>query len=243
MVGSRRRNSLTDQVVTDLLNMIRAEHYGPGQQLPPVDKLVERLDVGRSTVREALRLLQARGMVEIVHGRGIFVSDPRITRATGALYGFTDILRQRGLKGHSRLVAAKVIPADRETARNLRIPRNTRVNFLRRLRFVENVPIGLEASLTVHRRFPDLLQLEWTPETSLYALLQSHYGVIPTTATQRVSAALMGEEESQLLNVAPNSPALRVHTVAYDQDGEPFECGYSWYCGDRYDYYVHLKRE
>lgn len=243
MAGSRRHNSLTDQVVADLLELIRAEHYQPGQRLPPVDRLVEQMEVGRSTVREALRLLQARGVVEIAHGRGIFVSDPRVTRVTGALYGFTDILRQRGLIGRSQVLDAQIMPADRETARALQVRRNAPVNLLKRLRFVGDVPIGLETSLTVHARFPDLLQLDWTPETSLYALLQSRYGVIPTTATQRVSATLIGEEESRLLNVAPNSPALLVKTIAYDQEGKPFEYGYSRYCGERYDYYVHLKRE
>ncbi len=243
MAGSRRRNSLTDQVVADLLEMIRTEGYEPGQQLPPVDRLVEHLEVGRSTVREALRVLQAQGVVEIVHGRGIFVSDPRITRVTGALYGFTDILRQRGLIGHSRLIAAQIIPADQETAQDLRIPPDAPVNLLRRLRLVANVPIGLETSLTACQRFPDLLQQDWAGETSLYALLQARYGVIPTTATQRVSATLIPEEQRQILNVPPHSPALLVHTVVCDQDGAPFECGYSWYCGDRYDYCVQLRRE
>ena len=243
MAGSRHRNSLTDQVVADLLEMIRTEHYEPDQQLPPVDKLAERMEVGRSTMREALRLLQARGIVEIMHGRGTFLSGPRLTRVTGVLYGFTDILRQRGLTGHSQIIVGKVIPADKETAQNLRIARDTPVNLLKRLRFVERVPIGLETSISVYDRFPELLQTDWAPDTSLYALLQSRYGVIPTTATQRVSAVLVGEEESQLLNVAPQSPALLVETVAYDQNEEPFEFGYSRYCGDRYNYYVHLKRD
>ncbi len=243
MATSRRRNSLTDQIVAELLESIRTERYEPGQQLPTVDQLAERMEVSRSTVREALRLLQARGVVEIIHGRGTFLAGPRITRVTGVLYGFTDILRKRGLAGHSQIVAARIVPADKETAQNLRIPRDAPVNLLRRLRFVENVPIGLETSNSAQTRFPDLLQTDWQPETSLYALLQSRYGVIPTTATQRVRATLMGEEESQLLAVPPHSPALLVQTVAYDQDGAPFEFGYSWYCGDRYDYYVHLKRD
>lgn len=243
MTEARHRNSLTDQVAEDLLEMIRTEHYEPDQQLPPVDKLAERMAVGRSTVREALRLLQARGIVEIIHGRGTFLAGPRLTRVTGVLYGFTDILRQRGLTGHSQIIVGKVIPADKETAQNLRIARDAPVNYLRRLRFVERVPIGLETSISVYARFPDLLQTEWAPDTSLYALLQSRYGVIPTSAIQRVSAVLIEDEESQLLQVAPQSPALLVQTVAYDQDGVPFEFGYSRYCGDRYDYYVHLKRE
>lgn len=46
-----------------------------GDKLPAEMELCELLHVGRSTVREALRVLQAMGLVEIRHGKGAFVTD------------------------------------------------------------------------------------------------------------------------------------------------------------------------
>ncbi len=239
----RRPGSLTDQVVAELLNAVQAGEYQPGQQLPPVDRLAANMQVGRSTMREALRLLQARGVVQIIHGRGTFVARPRITRATGALYGFTEILQGRGLSALSRIIERKQSPADDTIAEKLQIPPGTEVAILKRLRLIDSTPIGLETSISVRARFPELLEMEWAPNTSLYALLQERYGVIPTTATQRISAVLLDREQCQLLDIEPPGPALLVETVAYDQHGVPFECGHSLYAGDRYDYCVHLKRE
>ena len=46
----------------------------PGERLPPERELCERLGVSRTVVREALNLLEARGLISIEHGRGAVVS-------------------------------------------------------------------------------------------------------------------------------------------------------------------------
>lgn len=49
--------------------------YSEGDRLPPERKLVEDLGVSRTVVREALNLLESRGIVRIEHGRGAVVSE------------------------------------------------------------------------------------------------------------------------------------------------------------------------
>src|SRR5215207_7052754 len=46
----------------------------PGERLPPERELVGLLGVSRTVVREALNLLEARGLISIEHGRGAVVS-------------------------------------------------------------------------------------------------------------------------------------------------------------------------
>jgi GntR family transcriptional regulator, transcriptional repressor for pyruvate dehydrogenase complex len=46
----------------------------PGERLPPERELCARLGVSRTVVREALNLLEARGLISIEHGRGAVVS-------------------------------------------------------------------------------------------------------------------------------------------------------------------------
>ena len=56
----------------------------PGERLPPERELCERLGVSRTVVREALNLVEARGLISIEHGRGAVVSGggPRAVRDT-----------------------------------------------------------------------------------------------------------------------------------------------------------------
>lgn len=70
-----RRVKLRDQAVDHLLEMISSSDYESGDRLPPERVLVERLGVSRTVVREALNLLETRGLLQVEHGRGAVISD------------------------------------------------------------------------------------------------------------------------------------------------------------------------
>ncbi|MFO1058242.1 MAG: FadR/GntR family transcriptional regulator [Dongiaceae bacterium] len=63
-------------VARKLLDMIRDGVLKPGDQLPTEKELIERLGVGRSTVREALQILATINIVEATAGAGTFVRAP-----------------------------------------------------------------------------------------------------------------------------------------------------------------------
>lgn len=54
--------------------MVISSGLSPGDRLPPERELCVRLGVSRTVVREALNLLEARGLISIEHGRGAVVS-------------------------------------------------------------------------------------------------------------------------------------------------------------------------
>lgn len=56
-----------------LFEMISTGETSEGQRLPTERELVDRLEVSRTVVREALNLLEARGVIKIEHGRGAVV--------------------------------------------------------------------------------------------------------------------------------------------------------------------------
>lgn len=65
------------QIVRELRLLIQSENIKPGGKLPSERELVERLKVGRSTVREALRSLELLGLIETKRGEGTFLTDYR----------------------------------------------------------------------------------------------------------------------------------------------------------------------
>lgn len=81
-----QRVPIVRQVESRILQLIEDETYRPGEKLPVEKELCQQMSVGRGTVREAFRLLQARGYVEIKPGRGAFVAE-RVPsgRDTGAV--------------------------------------------------------------------------------------------------------------------------------------------------------------
>ena len=69
------KQTLGEIAAQKLLGMIQDKGYTAGDKLPTEAELVERLGVGRNTVREALRILMSRNIVTIRQGSGTFISD------------------------------------------------------------------------------------------------------------------------------------------------------------------------
>ncbi|RNF40848.1 FadR/GntR family transcriptional regulator [Planococcus salinus] len=75
-------------IVLDIRKMIQQENLRPGDRIPSERELAERLEVGRSTVREALRSLELLGLIETRRGEGTFLSDHRNHRLVEVLSTF-----------------------------------------------------------------------------------------------------------------------------------------------------------
>lgn len=71
---SIERVSVIDEIVERIRQKIANKEYKPGEKLPSEKELCEQLGVGRSSVREAFRVLQTLGYVEIERGKGAFAA-------------------------------------------------------------------------------------------------------------------------------------------------------------------------
>jgi GntR family transcriptional regulator, transcriptional repressor for pyruvate dehydrogenase complex len=68
-----KRSNLSDEIADRIIRNILDGHFRFGEKLPAERDLATYLDVGRPTVREALRTLTVIGMVEVRPGEGAFV--------------------------------------------------------------------------------------------------------------------------------------------------------------------------
>lgn len=72
---SLRGPALSQEIRRYMQEYILRNHLKAGDALPPESYWTETYGVGRSSVREAVKVLQALGVVEIRHGNGIYVRD------------------------------------------------------------------------------------------------------------------------------------------------------------------------
>jgi GntR family transcriptional repressor for pyruvate dehydrogenase complex len=69
-------DKLYKQVVDQLQDLIITEVFRSGEKLPGERELAERLGVSRTVVREAIRVLSVRGLVQVKAGCGTYVRKP-----------------------------------------------------------------------------------------------------------------------------------------------------------------------
>ena len=70
-------NALSVRIADRLAEMIVHGRFAPGDKLPSEPELSHELNVSRTTLREALRILSTRGLVEVRRGVGTFVTESR----------------------------------------------------------------------------------------------------------------------------------------------------------------------
>ncbi len=76
MFYSQPKTSVTEEAARQIVEMIRNGRYNSGDKLPGERQLSKDLQIGRTSVREAIRRLEAMGLVEVRQGRGTYVNDP-----------------------------------------------------------------------------------------------------------------------------------------------------------------------
>ena len=67
------KESLVNQVVANIQQLVADGRLMPGMKLPPERELAERFGVSRTVLREAVRILVAKGLLETRHGVGTVV--------------------------------------------------------------------------------------------------------------------------------------------------------------------------
>lgn len=100
--------NLADQIHRDLRARILSGALGAGARLAPERDLAREYDTNRNTLREAVRRLEAEGLITVRHGQGVTVSDFRRTATIGLLAPFLE----HGPDGAEKArVVADLLPA------------------------------------------------------------------------------------------------------------------------------------
>ena len=79
----KKDGTLSQLVLENIQNSIRDGEFRPGSTLPSEREMSERYKVGKSSVREAIKMLQVLGVVEASQGRGTYLREslgPQILR-------------------------------------------------------------------------------------------------------------------------------------------------------------------
>jgi GntR family transcriptional regulator len=214
---------------------IASGEWQPGDRLPPERELAVQAGISRMTARQALTWLAERGAIEVRHGIGTFVAPPKLTSDPLHLLGFTEQMMATGGDVTSTVLAQEVLPAPGPVAAALDMGPGTDVVRIMRLRSLNGSPVLLEISYFPHARFAGIEHHDLT-HTSLYTLLQTHFGVHLTHAQQTVEAVGSNEFESGLFGIDRGRPMLLLEGVALTSDGTPGEYFKAVYRGDRFKF-------
>lgn len=212
----------------------------PGTPVPPERTLSERFSISRTTVRQALHDLAVEGRIVRMQGRGTFVATPKVTQHL-QLTSYTQDMQAQGLRPGALLIDVTVAEAEADVAASLDLAVGALVTRIERVRSANGEPMAVETVYLDHHRFPGIGD-QLTEDTSLYAVLEAGYQVVPADAEETIETVLAPPAVSRLLGTDSTTPMLMLTRTSRDVDGRPVEYVRSLYRGDRFRLATRLTR-
>ncbi len=216
--------------------------------VPGEHALAEQFDVARITIRKAMEMLVADGLVSRRPGLGTWpLRAPTAPAGQAApnpqqkahLTGLLENIVNMGLRTSVRVLDSALVSAPPSVAESLDIPAGAPVHKSLRVRSTEVGPLS-HITTYVPRAVADFTREDLEREPLL--MLLEAAGVEFGGATQTISARLADAQVARHLDVAVGSALLAVTRLVRDVNERPVQLLQGLYRPDRYQYQLQLSR-
>ena len=204
-----------------IISLSNQERQDP---LPSEGELSRQYSLSRITVRQALKSLEAKGLVYSSQGRGSFPTIPRVEGISG-FHSFTAEVRRNGQEPGTRVLAAAACPGlPAAITGKLSVPEaeDGPQLHLRRVRLIDGAPVAVEDAWLPRDLFTDLDPAD-VGDGSLYAFLADRWGVEPAWTDALIEAERASDENAALLGIVAGNPVLVAWRVTVTAEDKVFE--------------------
>ena len=215
------------QIAAQIRAQIRRGDWAPGERLPSIPAIAATYGVAKQTVQRTIDQLRIEGVLITKPGSGTFVRGTRrkLNRLSRGRYGM-----RRGYHAdlaaryRQQLIEVGRSPAPGEIADVFGVPAGTELIVRRYLVRTQDAPVEVGASwLRVTDADGTSLSRTEAFGRPLYQEVEEVTGRTYTSATDQVTARLPTREESEILQIRPDTPVLHLLHIAYDRDHRAIE--------------------
>jgi DNA-binding GntR family transcriptional regulator len=203
------RPSLRHRIADTLRDRLLAGDFVAGSRLPSEPELARNLGVSRSSLRAAIALLEAEGLLRRLHGSGTYVTHrPALRNDLSRNFGVTEMIAATGLQAGSIRERADREPAPEHVAAAFGIEAGAPLSVLRRVRTASGRPV-VDTTDWCREEVLDPSELSALGDGSVYTALAAqglaiHHGVAtisPSVATPELARRLEVSAGSLLLTL------------------------------------------
>ncbi|RYE87422.1 MAG: phosphonate metabolism transcriptional regulator PhnF [Hyphomicrobiales bacterium] len=230
--------ALWRRIADDIRLDIVGGKLNSGEQLPTEARLAERFSANRHTVRRALAVLAAEGVVRAEQGRGTFVDTARrLSYRIGKRTRFSEGLAGQARDTHGEVLSARQENAAANVARGLDIRPGARVVRLETLSHVDGKPLSRGTSWFPYQRFPTIGEVY--AETRSITRALKLLGVEDySRGSTRISARYGTPEEVRSIGLVPGAVMLVTEIVDLDAEERPIQYALTRFPADRLELVV-----
>jgi GntR family transcriptional regulator len=225
-------------IVDELRASIVDRRLEAGERLPSENELAKRYRTSRPTVRRALALLKAEGLLNTEQGRGVFVRpEPHVRLLlSGAAFrrhrragrsGFNAQVEEQGETPEQRVTEVGRVPAPVEVALRLGVEERQTVIVRRRLFLVNGEPVALcDSYYPVEIADGTALAEPDNIPGGAYGVIEDGSGPIRRKLKRSVDdlvCRMPTPDEAEALKLPLGVPVVRILRTVYDSEGDAVE--------------------
>lgn len=200
---------------------INSDSYHVGDLLPSEVVLASHYNVSRNTLRKALAVLTAEGIIQRKHGSGTFIRKKVLTAHIDHMNSFSELAYKNGKEANSQIMKFELQTASQKVSDALKLNAGELVYYIKRLRFIEDKPTQLEETWLSVNRFPDLTVSHMRKSKFSYIEKECNTKIIGTFET--FIPTFPTEEIASILRVSIKDPILKIQTQALDNNHRPLD--------------------
>jgi GntR family transcriptional regulator len=233
------RTTLTQSTVDALIGAIKEGEFAPGSRLPAENELSEILHVSRTTVREALRILQQNGIILRRRGLGTYVTESPILKTLSDNFGITSMIQQAGLSPSTTFSSIREENAPSSVATALSISEGDPIFVIYRVRCANDEPAVWSIDyLPIRGSMRDDLAGFDANKESIYDYYEEALNIqivrgiaqlVPKQATRDIAAKLQ---------IKPGEPLMCIKQTDYDRDDHPVMYSIEYHIPDKFLFIV-----
>ena len=233
-------NPLYQQLMDDIKLDISNQKYRHGDKIPSETELAEIYNVSRITVRRAVSELCDEGYLAKHQGKGTFVTPPKITRKIMQdthVHSFTATCAMSGMQPGGRTVGIRIVPSRQEEQHFLKLPKDSNVIYLQRIRTADGDPVRVEYTFLPSPEFDSLLSTDLTNRSLNETLRQKYSRSLVVRQTTKVEVSRASPEHAQLLNITPGDPLFFITAYFLDERDNPIAIARHYFLASRFIFY------
>ena len=229
------------QLRDDLVQRVAAGEWAPGEAIHTEAELSAAYAVSTGTLRKAIDLLVAEGVLTRSQGKGTFVRRPRFDSSLFRFFRFKSASGEP-VRPNARILGRSVVLPDDGVRQALQLGSRAKVIHLSRLRLVDGLPVlseeiwlpkdGFEALTTLAiDDFGDLL----------YPLYERLCKQVVATARETLRVGQADKSVAKVLDMRVGDPVIHVNRVALNFAGKPVECRGTVGAAEGFQYEIEIR--
>jgi len=230
------------KIAKSLKSDIEKELYKQGELLPTEEDLEKQFNASRTTIRNAISLLENEGLVIRKQGKGTIVQGIRAIQKLNYISSLTESFLQKGLYVRSSNVSIELMHSPPKVIEAFKLDKPESVYLVHRTRMIGADPVAFVTTYLIASKVPNFIEkADELREWGLYYLLEHEYHLKLQHAEESIRVYTSGPLEADILHVKLNVPLFLSERKTFLDDGTPLELVTSIIRADKYEFMVYLK--